>query len=70
MIRALQRSMTFDQFLDWYPEGGKRYELIDGEASKLPPAATLSGWLSAALEHAHSLRPAQGRTMSKQVPNL
>jgi Uma2 family endonuclease len=31
MIQALQRSMTFEEFLDWYPEDGNCYELMDGE---------------------------------------
>lgn len=31
MIQVLQRSMTFEEFLDWYPEDGRRYELMDGE---------------------------------------
>lgn len=37
MIQALQRSMTFEEFLDWYPEDGNRYELMDGEIISARP---------------------------------
>jgi Uma2 family endonuclease len=37
MIQALRRSMTFEEFLDWYPEDGRRYELIDGEVVEVRP---------------------------------
>lgn len=37
MIQALQRSMTFEEFLDWYPEDGYCYELIDGEVISVRP---------------------------------
>ncbi|MGB7416598.1 MAG: Uma2 family endonuclease [Thermosynechococcaceae cyanobacterium] len=37
MIQALQRSMTFEDFLDWYPEDGNCYELIDGEVISMRP---------------------------------
>jgi Uma2 family endonuclease len=37
MIQALHRSMTFAEFLDWYPEDGRRYELIDGEVVEMRP---------------------------------
>jgi Uma2 family endonuclease len=29
--------MTFEEFLDWYPEDGRRYELIDGEVIDVRP---------------------------------
>ncbi|NJN39395.1 MAG: Uma2 family endonuclease [Acaryochloridaceae cyanobacterium CSU_3_4] len=37
MIQALQRSMTFEEFLDWYPEDGNCYELMDGEVISVRP---------------------------------
>jgi Uma2 family endonuclease len=37
MVQAVQRLMTFEEFLDWYPEDGKRYELIDGKAIEVRP---------------------------------
>jgi Uma2 family endonuclease len=36
-MQALQRSMTFEEFLDWYPEDGNCYELIDGEVVTVRP---------------------------------
>jgi Uma2 family endonuclease len=37
MIQALQRSMTFEEFLDWYPEDGNCYELMDGKVISVRP---------------------------------
>jgi Uma2 family endonuclease len=37
MVQTRQRLMTFAEFLDWYPENGRRYELIDGEAVEVRP---------------------------------
>jgi Uma2 family endonuclease len=37
MIQSLQRSMTFEEFLDWYPEDGNCYELMDGEVISVRP---------------------------------
>jgi Uma2 family endonuclease len=37
MIQALQRLMTFEEFLDWYPEDGNCYELMDGEVIAVRP---------------------------------
>jgi Uma2 family endonuclease len=37
MIQALQRSMTFEEFLDWYPEDGNCYELMDGAVISVRP---------------------------------
>ena len=31
MVQLLaQKPMSFDEFLDWYPDDGRRYELIEG----------------------------------------
>lgn len=37
MTQLLQRAMTFEEFLDWYPEDGNCYELIDGEVVSVRP---------------------------------
>ncbi len=37
MIQALQRAMTFTEFLDWYPEDGNRYKLMAGEVRVVRP---------------------------------
>lgn len=37
MIQVLQRSITFEEFLDWYPEDGNCYELMDGEVMSVRP---------------------------------
>lgn len=37
MVQALTQLMSFETFLDWYPEDGKRYELHDGFVVEMPP---------------------------------
>lgn len=37
MIQALQRTITFEEFLEEYPEDGRCYELIDGEIVEMRP---------------------------------
>jgi Uma2 family endonuclease len=37
VVQAIQRTLTFDEFLDWYPEDGKRYELMGGEVVEMRP---------------------------------
>ena len=34
MARVLPKLLTFEEFLVWYPEDGRRYELIEGEISE------------------------------------
>jgi Uma2 family endonuclease len=29
--------LSFEEFLEWYPENGRRYELIDGEVNEMRP---------------------------------
>ncbi|MEN9222828.1 MAG: Uma2 family endonuclease [Thermostichus sp. BF3_bins_97] len=36
MIQAIRQLMTFEEFLNWYPEDG-RYELINGEVIEVRP---------------------------------
>lgn len=36
MIQTLPKTLTFDEFIAWYPEDG-RYELIDGQITKMQP---------------------------------
>ncbi len=37
MVQVLQRHLSFEEFLEWYPEDGGRYELIDGEVKEMRP---------------------------------
>lgn len=37
MIQALSERMSFEKFLEWYPENGKRYELHDGIVIEMQP---------------------------------
>lgn len=32
-----QKLFTFDEFIEWYPNDGKRYELYDGVIIEMPP---------------------------------
>lgn len=36
MIQAIPKTLTFDEFIAWYPEDG-RYELIDGQIVEMQP---------------------------------
>ncbi|NES82281.1 MAG: Uma2 family endonuclease [Moorea sp. SIO2B7] len=40
MIQAQGKPMTFDEFLEWYPENGKRYELHNGIVIEMQPTGT------------------------------
>lgn len=46
MIQVLQRSMTFEEFLDWYPDDGNCYELMDGEVVPMRPRGEHEGIIS------------------------
>ena len=37
MIQSLSKPLTFGEFLEWYPEDGSRYELIEGEIVAMRP---------------------------------
>ena len=37
MAQALPKLLTFEEFLAWYPEDGRRYELIEGEIVEMRP---------------------------------
>lgn len=48
MVQALPRSMGFDEFLEWHPSDGRRFELIRGiprEVNPKGPHERLGGWL-------------------------
>lgn len=53
MVQSLaQRPMSFEAFLDWYPDDGRRYELIEGgivEVLPTGPHEDIGGFLSAEL---------------------
>jgi Uma2 family endonuclease len=36
-MQTVKRSLTFEEFLQWYPEDGKRYELKNGEVFEMRP---------------------------------
>jgi Uma2 family endonuclease len=37
MTQALTKVVTFDEFINWYPNTGVRYELHDGVVVEMPP---------------------------------
>lgn len=37
MTQAISKPLTFEAFLEWYPEDGRRYELLDGEIVEMRP---------------------------------
>lgn len=37
MVQELERSLTFDEFVEWYPDDGRLYELIDGVIVEVKP---------------------------------
>ncbi|MGF1491560.1 MAG: Uma2 family endonuclease [Microcoleaceae cyanobacterium] len=37
MFQTERLTLTFQEFLEWYPEDGKRYELINGEIVEMRP---------------------------------
>ncbi|PLZ91703.1 hypothetical protein CEN44_07860 [Fischerella muscicola CCMEE 5323] len=37
MTQALPKLITFDEFIEWYPNDGKRYELHKGVIVEMPP---------------------------------
>lgn len=52
MIQAVPELMTFEQFLDWYPEDGRQFELIEGIPVEMNPTGThedVAGFLVAEL---------------------
>lgn len=63
MVQSLsQRPMSFGAFLDWYPDDGRRYELIEGSVVEMLPTGPhedIGGFLSAELnfEIRRSQRP-------------
>lgn len=52
MIQPQSKPISFEEFLEWYPEDGKRYELIEGVVVEMLPTGPhedLSGFLIAQL---------------------
>ncbi|MEL7068557.1 MAG: Uma2 family endonuclease [Cyanobacteria bacterium J06581_3] len=53
MVQSLaQRPMSFEEFLDWHPDDGRRYELIEGgvvEVLPTGPHEDIGGFLTAEL---------------------
>lgn len=53
MMQAVQARMSFEEFIEWYPEDGKRYELYRGVVREMMPigahevtSSLLSGYLN------------------------
>lgn len=49
MIKALPERMSFEEFLEWYPEDGKRYELHNGIVIEMQPTGShelIAGFLA------------------------
>ena len=46
-------NMTVAEFLEWCPDDGQRWQLVDGEPVAMAPGATGPGidWLRARLDH-------------------
>ncbi len=52
MVTSHTKSLSFEEFLEWYPEDNKRYELIEGEIVEMLPTGShedVSGFLIAEL---------------------
>ncbi len=52
MVAPQTKPISFEEFLEWYPEDGKRYELIEGVIVKMLPTGShedISGFLIAEL---------------------
>jgi Uma2 family endonuclease len=53
MVQAIAKPITFDEFLEWYPEDGRRYELINGQVVEMRPIGDheeISGLLTRKLD--------------------
>jgi Uma2 family endonuclease len=49
MVQALSQPLTFDEFIQWHPDDGRIFELIEGKPIEVNPTAPhekLSGFLS------------------------
>jgi Uma2 family endonuclease len=49
MMQALPERMSFEEFLEWYPENGRRYELHNGIAIEMQPTGShelIAGFLA------------------------
>lgn len=52
MVQVRESGMSFDAFLEWYPDSGHRYELIEGAVVEVLPTGPhedVSGFLAAEL---------------------
>ncbi len=38
MVQSLSQQLTFEAFLQWHPEDGRRFQLIDGHVIEMRPA--------------------------------
>ncbi|MGB3535720.1 MAG: hypothetical protein WBA13_19660 [Microcoleaceae cyanobacterium] len=52
MIESQSKPVSFEEFIKWYPEDGKRYELIEGVIVEILPTGShedVSGFIIAEL---------------------
>ncbi len=52
MVATQSKPISFEEFLEWYPEDGKRYQLIEGVIVEMLPTGShedISGFLMAEL---------------------
>lgn len=52
MVAPQTKPISFEEFINWYPEDGKRYQLIEGVIVEVPPTGShedISGFLVAEL---------------------
>jgi len=52
MLQTVAKSCTFEEFLEWYPDNGGRYELIDGAIVEMQPTGKheeIAGFLATEL---------------------
>ena len=49
MVPGISQRVSFDQFIEWYPDSGHRYELHEGVIVEMPPTgkhSEIAGFLS------------------------
>ncbi len=66
------RDITFDEFLDWYPDGHGRYELYEGVIAEMQPTGTHEqvGGFTAAKLSVEIDRHSMDRLISIAFPHL
>ncbi|MUG91346.1 Uma2 family endonuclease [Scytonema sp. UIC 10036] len=72
--QPLQRLFTYDEFIEWYPNDGKNYELHKGVIFEMPPASgshtEVIGFLVIALIEAIKLQQLSYRTSESTLVKI